>query len=311
MIPKRVSVVIPTYNYAGHVAGAVDSVLQQTYHDYELIVVDDGSSDNTRDALAPYGSSISLIRQENGGVSSARNHGILESDGEFVAFLDADDRWVPEKLEKQVAFMDANPHFSMSYTDMSHVVNGRLVNSSYIHENGYRHFGSGHIFEQILQEGFIFTPTVIVRKECFNEVGFFDPFLTTCEDVDMWLRIADRFEVGFLDDPLAVRHDHDANCTKNTLAYLSNPIRVFSKVLALSDESARREIVRSKLKEMYFDFGYFSFSIGDMRACRRSMRKSLRLGKTPALHPCKYIGLSLLPTVVRQSAKTVKRFLMT
>jgi len=309
MSSVRVSVVIPTYNYAKHISGAVDSVLAQTYHDYEIIVVDDGSTDDTREVLASYGDSISVVYQENGGVSSARNQGVLAASGEFIAFLDADDRWVPEKLEKQVAFMDANPQFVMSYTDMSHVAGDRLVNKSYLHENGYHHFGSGRIYEQILQEGFIFTPTVLIKKACFQEVGLFDPFLATCQDVDMWLRIADRFELGFLDEPLAVRFEHDTNSTKNTIAYLSNPIRVFSRVMILSEQTGRREIARDRLKNMYFDFGYFCFSSGDMAACRQSMRKSLQLGKTPVIHPYKYIGLSLLPPVVRQSAKVVKELL--
>ena len=242
-------------------------------------------------------------------MSSARNQGVLAARGELIAFLDADDRWVPEKLERQVAFMDANPQFSMSYTDMSHVVKGSLINESYLHENGYSHFKSGRIYEHILQEGFIFTPTVIIEKACFQEVGLFDPFLSTCQDVDMWLRVADRFEIGFLDQPLSVRFEHDINSTKNTMAYLSNPIRVFSRVMILSEQSERREIARDRLKDMYFDFGYFCFSKGDMAACRKNMRKSLELGKAPAIYPCKYIGLSFLPPAVRQSARAVKKML--
>lgn len=303
-----VSVVIPTYNYGHLLSRAVDSVLTQTFRDFEVLVVDDGSTDDTPKVLAGYGERIQAIRQDNAGVSAARNRGIAEARGEFIAFLDADDAWVPDKLEKQVAFLREHPQYDMVYSDISHYVDDRLVHHSYLQERGYTQAASGLIYDNILREGFIFVPTVMVRRECLEAVGGFDPGLSCSEDLDLWLRIAERHRIGFLKESLVLRHDHSRNATKNALQYLSCPIRVLTKaLLALEGRGnpARRELILSRLGRMHHDLGYYLFVTGDARGCRREMWRSVDLGR-PLAPALKYILLSYLPHWIVAGLRRIK-----
>jgi len=294
MHSPRVSVIVPTYNYARFLPRALDSVLAQTWRDYEIIVVDDGSTDDTPEVAKAYGERIHYLRKENGGAATARNTGILAARGELLAFLDADDAWVPEKLARQVEYLDRHPEFGMVYSDMAHHVAGRKVHDAYLRERGYSKVAEGWIFDNLLRQCFIFTPTVMARRKCFDTVGLHDPELRTCQDVDMWLRIADRFMIGFIDAPLAVRHEHGDNSTRNWDNYLGNPIKMFLKLNASQADPARRAIFRERLRDMYFDLGWHQFRTGRMKQCRASMRESLRYGR-PVCEAGKYIVLSFVP----------------
>lgn len=297
MSTPRVSVVIPTYNYARFVCNAVDSVLSQTYQDYEIIVVDDGSRDDTGDVLAPYGDLIRYIRQENAGPSTARNNGIGLARGEFIAFLDADDLWLPHKLENQVRFLDANPEFGMVFSDMSHCVDGDMVHTSYLRERGYRYVAQGSIYNNLLKEGFIFTPTVMLRSKCLDLVGTFDVTMCNCEDVDLWFRIADRFQIGFLDEPLVIRNQHGANVTGNSEDYLKAPVLLMERLYAVNSDLERKSIIKERLKSMFYNLGYYYFSINRMTECRKYMLKAMAVGRSPG-GALKYCAFSLLPLFV-------------
>ncbi len=294
MRTPRVSVVIPTYNYAHFICNAVDSVLAQTYQDYEIIVVDDGSRDNTGDVLAPYGDRIRCVRQENAGPSTARNKGIGLAQGELIAFLDADDCWLPDKLEKQVRFLDANPEFGMVFSDMSHCVDGDMVHAAYLRERGYRYVAQGSIYNNLLREGFIFTPTVMLRSKCLDLVGVFDVTMCNCEDVDLWFRMADRYQIGFLDEPLVIRNQHGANVTGNSEDYLKAPVLLMERLYAVNSDLERKSIIKERLKSMFYNLGYYYFSIDRMPECRKYMLKAMTIGKNPG-GVLKYFALSLLP----------------
>lgn len=286
--------VIPTYNYARFVCNAVDSVLAQTFADYEIIVVDDGSSDNTGEVLARYGNRIKYIRQENAGASTARNTGIVLAQGKFVAFLDADDLWLPQKLEKQVRFLDDNPGFGMVFSDMSHCVDGAMVHVAYLRERCYRYVAQGNIYNNLLREGFVFTPTVMLRRECFDLVGLFDVRLCNCEDVDLWFRVADRYQIGFMDEPLAVRNQHGANVTGNSEDYLKAPVLLMERLYAANSDRERKTIINERLQSMFYNLGYYYFSVGRMPDCRKYMLKAMAAGRRPG-GVLKYYALSLLP----------------
>jgi glycosyltransferase involved in cell wall biosynthesis len=196
----RVSTIIPTYNRKEFVSAAIESVLAQTYTDYELIVVDDGSDDGTADALKQYGERIRYVCQQHQGVSAGRNHGLELAQGEFIAFLDSDDLWLPKKLALQVAFMDQNPEARICYTDEIWIRRGKRVNPQKKHAKY-----SGWIYAQCLPLCIISPSSALMRRGLFTEMGVFDTDFPVCEDYDLWLRVAARFPVFFIPEPLIVK----------------------------------------------------------------------------------------------------------
>lgn len=195
-----VSVIIPTYNRGWVLAEAVESVLAQDFGDYELIVVDDGSTDNSQEILASYHQDLIVLRQSNQGVSAARNRGIAESSGQLVAFLDSDDLWLPQKLSHQVEFFKANPDAVIHQTEEIWIRNGVRVNPKKRH-----HKFSGMIFERSLALCLVSPSAVMIRKTVFESVGLFDQRLPACEDYDLWLRISCRYPVYLQDSPLIIK----------------------------------------------------------------------------------------------------------
>ena len=194
-----VSVIITTYNRCAMVGEAIESVLKQDFVDYEIIVVDDGSTDSTNDALRKY-SQVNYFYQANQGISRARNQGLVLSQGELVCFLDSDDLWLPNKLVVQVKFMQDHPDFKLNYTDEIWIRKGRRVNPRKRHQKY-----SGWIFEKSLPLCIISPSSVMLRKEVFDGVGLFDERLPVCEDYDLWLRITSRFPVFFINQKLIIK----------------------------------------------------------------------------------------------------------
>jgi glycosyltransferase involved in cell wall biosynthesis len=195
-----VSVIIPTYNRGWILRDAIDSVLGQTYADFELIVVDDGSTDRTPQILDAYGDRLRVIRQANQGVSAARNRGIGESSGPLIALLDSDDIWLPKKLSVQVDFFNKNPAALICQTEEIWIRNGLRVNPGKRHRKP-----SGMIFERSLELCLVSPSAVMVRRELFAKVGLFDENLPACEDYDLWLRVGCRFPVHLIDKPLTIK----------------------------------------------------------------------------------------------------------
>lgn len=203
-----VSVVIPTYNAADLLPDTVESVLNQTYRDFELIVVDDGSTDETPQVMEVYMDDVRYIRKENGGSASARNRGIREAKGQYVALLDADDLWLPEKLECQMEQFEAQPDLAWSYTDWIHVdaeTGDTLYQGSQVMD--YR---GGDVLRPLLVRLFIPPSTEVIRRDVFEEVGTYDEseLHRISEDWEFTLRVAERYPVGYVDRPLAKRRHH-------------------------------------------------------------------------------------------------------
>lgn len=196
----RVSVIIPTYNRGWTIGEAVDSVLAQDYRDFELIVVDDGSTDNTPEVLDAYRGTIKVFRQENKGVSAARNRGIAEASGRFIAFLDSDDLWLPQKLSRQVEFFNTTPDALICQTEEVWIRSGVRVNPKKRHQKP-----SGMIFEPSLALCLVSPSAVMIRRSLLEIVGNFDETLPACEDYDLWLRISCRFPVYRIDTPLIIK----------------------------------------------------------------------------------------------------------
>lgn len=202
-----VSVIITTYNRRRFLREAVLSVLKQDYQDRELIVVDDGSTDDSHNEVEDL--LVTYIRKENGGISSARNKGIEAARGEYVAFLDVDDLWKKNKLSTQISQMKAQD-YSVSYTDEIWIRNGKRLNQKMRHK---KH--SGRIFGYCLPLCIISPSSAIVRREIFEDVGLFDESLPVCEDYDMWLRVTARHPVLFIERPLIIkRGGHEDQLSK-------------------------------------------------------------------------------------------------
>jgi len=196
-----VSVIIPTYNRSARVADAVRSVLHQTFEDWELIVVDDGSTDGTARILDGWDTRMRVVSQSRSGVSSARNRGVEESRGDLIAFLDSDDRWLSRKLEVQTAFFHRFPGAIICQTEEIWIRNGRRVNPRAHHRKQ-----GGDIFRISLERCMISPSAVMMRRRLLEETGGFDPSLQACEDYDLWLRVTARHPVALIPEPLLIRY---------------------------------------------------------------------------------------------------------
>lgn len=241
----KISVIIPTYNRAWALGRAVDSVLAQDYPDFELIVVDDGSDDETRALLEAYGSRLTWIAQSNLGVSAARNRGAAQAAGDLLAFLDSDDYWYPQKLGVQSAFLDARPEACICQTQEIWIRNGRRVNPGRRHQKTH-----GDIFIPSLSLCLVSPSAVMLKNSLFEEMGGFDEALPACEDYDLWLRVSARYPVHLIDRPLVVKtggHPDQLSARPGLDQYR---IRAIDRILRSEPLSAaRRRAARAVLKE--------------------------------------------------------------
>jgi glycosyltransferase involved in cell wall biosynthesis len=238
-----VSVIIPTYNRAHMVGQAIDSVLAQTYSNFELIVVDDGSQDETRSLLHSYGERIRVLhRNQRGGVSAARNCGIRAGAGSLIALLDSDDYWMPEKLARQVDMFMRHPHIMIGQTEEIWIRNGMRVNPKRRHQKK-----SGLIFEHSLPLCLISPSAVMLRKSLIDEVGLFDETLPACEDYDLWLRITWKHPVDLLPTPLIVKRGGHPDQLSGMPELDKYRIRAIEKILRQGCLSAAQECAARKM----------------------------------------------------------------
>lgn len=208
----KVSIVIPAYNAMTYLPNTLASVLQQTFTDFEVLIIDDGSTDNIQQWVSKVvDPRVKLISQTNQGVSAARNTGITHAQGKFIAFLDADDLWEATKLEKQLCCFNKNPELGLVYTwtafiDHLEKPTGILITSQ----------AEGNVWEQIVVRDMISNgSSAMVCKSCFEHIGLFDTQLTTAEDRDMWTRIAAHYSFGVVKEPLTLYRRHPYNTTNN------------------------------------------------------------------------------------------------
>jgi len=256
-IPK-VSVIIPTYNCAKYLSAAIGSVLSQTCQDFEIVVVDDGSTDNTSEIVADYLNNfpnrIKYLYQNNHGIACARNFGIKNSVGEYIALLDADDILLPEKLEKSLLAFADKKEIGLVHTGVLCInETGELLKQEILqddYQNRMKKNLSGKIFKQLFfREAHICTSSVILKKECIDKVGLFDEYLSYlgCEDRDLWLKIAEKYEIAYVDLPLVYYRIRRNSMSKNFAkmlkaryyvieqACLRNKLSIFTKRKAYSN----------------------------------------------------------------------------
>lgn len=197
-----VSVIIPTFNRRDVINEAIESVLQQSFKDFELIVADDGSTDGTGQLLEDYGDTIRCLFQENKGPAAARNLGIEKANGLYISFLDSDDMWLPDKLFTQMDLILSNPDIKICYTDEIWIRNGVRVNQKKRHKKY-----DGRIFQYCLAMCIISPSSVLMHRDIFDHVGRFDENLMVCEDYDLWLRASLMYPIHFINEPLIIKRD--------------------------------------------------------------------------------------------------------
>lgn len=274
----RVTVVIPTYNTAAFIKEAVDSVLAQTYPDVRLIIVDDGSTDNTRELLAPYGDRLTYLHKPNGGFASALNTGIRHSDSEFVAWLSADDVFLPEKTRLQMEQLSANRSFSISHTAFHEIdAHGKILSTVRV-SPGY----AEHVtISSLLRRCYVNGSTCLFRRECFEQAGYFDESLGVASDWEMWMRLARRFHFGYLPQPLVLYRKHEVNMTQaRRFQVLESSYAIGLRVL--------REVPLSEI----FDLAETNTTAGRRQAARRLYEASHKLRNLPAVR-CKVLASSI------------------
>jgi len=215
----KVSVIIATYNMANYLPEAIESVLNQTYKDFEIIVVDDGSTDNTKEIVKKYidqlRNNIRYIYQENKGVVFARNTAIMDARGEFIAFLDADDKYYANRFEEEIKVIEKHPGIGLVHADDTAMTeNGKCINTP----RRNKKYLSGYIFKNLyIRKANISLPTVLVKKECFEKVGLFDEHLSRlgCEDREAWLRIAREYRIEYIGKSLAYYRRNSEGMSNN------------------------------------------------------------------------------------------------
>ena len=238
-----ISVVIPTLNRCAILPRAIDSVLKQTRPADEIIVIDNGSKDRTIDMLkANYPDIIRLV-QSKPGVSPTRNMGISLSKSTWIALLDSDDAWHPEKLEKQLDAIKQNSGYRLIHTDEVWYRNGKFVNQKKKHEKR-----GGDIFEHCLKLCCISPSSALIHRELLEEVGVFDEDLPACEDYDLWLRISSRERVLFLNEPLTIKHGgHNSQLSKKYWGMDRFRIISLEKILLAGNLSQDQETATYKM----------------------------------------------------------------
>lgn len=271
----RVSVVIPVYNGAATVAAAIESALSQHFEDaFEVIAVNDGSTDSTPAVLASFGDRIIVVTRQNGGLSAARNSGVAIARGEFVAFLDADDVWMPERLAVTVAALDAHPAAVMSYSDAIQTdENGATLAESVVTPALARAPAMADLFERWWP---ILPSTILVRRSIYDRLGGFVSEMRSYEDMDFWLRARELGEFVYVPRALVV---YRVSPSSDRLVKYEQSYDLFVRRVTARYGRAARPMLRAVRHAHSTALGFRGLAAmrnGDMRAARRSFIRALR-----------------------------------
>lgn len=314
MSAATVSVVIPAYNRARFLGTAVASVRAQSHACTEIVIVDDGSTDDTAQVVAALGDGIRYITQANAGPAAARNRGILEARSDLVAFLDTDDRWLPDKIALQVEVLRREPTVALVSADMAiEDEAGTTQVASNFELRGLHLFFAGldglpvpDAPRRLLEVNFVNTSTVLARRDVLLAVKGFDPRLRYGEDLELWLRIAARHGVACLASVQEVRVEHSDNVTKSIETMLLGYVRMAEILREWAAPLMPSWGVDGDryLANCLADLGYYYFSQGRHREARRALLRSLRKG--PSLRAAAYGIASTLPTELAMALRRAK-----
>jgi GT2 family glycosyltransferase len=278
----KISVIIPAYNAGAYIARAIDSVLAQTYQDFEIIVIDDGSTDNTRERVAAYSNRVTYLYQPNSERSAARNRGLRAASGDFFAFLDADDQWLPERLAKELALFDRYPGLGLVYAY------AKVMDD---HGGPYGTIGTAfpteqaanfRAFEGLLLGKYLPIPTVLIRQQCLDTAGLFDEGVSISEDWDLWLRVAVDWPMGFVPEPLAIYHVHGTFLPKSmtrgkaqeTRPYIVRKVIDYARTRGVS---VPLDLEAQALANAHWRSALLDYAVGNWRGAIQHWQQSLQL----------------------------------
>jgi glycosyltransferase involved in cell wall biosynthesis len=314
MNSPTVSAVIPAYNRARFLPAAVDSIRAQTYPCMEIVIVDDGSTDDTERTVQQLGAGVRYIRQANAGPAAARNRGIREARGELVAFLDTDDRWLPDKLALQVDVIRRDPTVALVCADMAiEDEHGTVQVASNFRQRGMQAFFSGlggrpipEAPRRLLEVNFVNTSTVLARRDVLLALDGFDRRLRYGEDLELWLRIAARHPIACVPSVQEVRVEHSSNVTKSIEPMLLGYVRMAEVIREWAGGSMPAWGVDSDryVAASLADLGYWYFAQGRLNDARKAFQRSLR--ETPTVRAAAYGLASLLPPFVVNGLRSIK-----
>ncbi len=277
---KRISVIIPAHNAARFLGEALDSVIAQGLEDLEIVVVDDGSSDDTARVARSYGHGVRLLSQPQSGSGRARNVGIRATEGELVAFQDADDLWTEEKSGLQLAVLERDPSLALVFSDMVAFRDGVQETTTYFRQRG---FDGRCLPSSIFLYDMVSTPTVILRRSCLDAVGHFDETLPIGQDTDLWFRIALAFPFAVVDRPLVHRRFHATNTTRNNRLLLRCAVEIWGRYLGPCIErepgmetTLHRFFSRVRWNHLFVE-GCSLLREGRPREARRKLREAIGL----------------------------------
>lgn len=319
-----VTVIITTYNRAELLQETLRSVAAQSYKDYEVIVVDDGSTDNTAQVISVAGMDVRYIWQSNAGPTIAKNRGMAMAAGEYIAHLDSDDVWMPDHLSECVGALEAHPEVDLVFSDVRRFADDSVWHDSFFarHPRIYALPGltrEGHMgilrdgsWRELLKETYIFMGAVVMKHEIYQKMGGFDERLVHCEDWEYWMRIARTYTLGFVDRPSLLIRDHNGNISGNRGKQISGEIRVLELVrdeCQELDEEVLRTI-REELRRRNFDAGYQFFDQGDLRNARKRFWASWQMDGA-SLRTAAYLLASCCPIAAVEMGRKVKQSLRT
>ena len=275
-----VSVVLPVYNGARFIRESLDSVLAQTFHDYEVICVDDGSTDDSVAILDEYRQQVIVFRQANAGQGAARNAGVRQASGPYVAFIDQDDRWYPWKLTQQVVAIERDPQAVLVHCNSDRMdAQGQVVQRGATVEEHSRAMESP--LGRLLGEGLILPSAMLVRRDAFERVGGFDHALRGYEDFDLCARLKQEGRFVFLDEPGMCYRIHAGGSSRAGHTVVRSRERFLKNMMKLYDtDQAKRRILNMLMAECYSDWGMDEMRSGNVSEARAMMLRSLKLNPT-------------------------------
>lgn len=311
-----VSVIIPAFKALVHIGEAIDSVLAQDVEPLEIIVVDDGSPDGTADFVEQHYSSVRLIRKENGGAATARNAGMRAARGELIAFLDADDLWLPGKLRAQINYLDTHPEIQMlctGFTVWTPDVTGQyplpasLGLGLDIPDQDIDPDRSGWVYHKLLLDTLVWTSTVMMRRALMEKVGLFDEGLRLGQDYDYWLRASRVTPIHRLKRPFALYRQHAESVTARgaTISYGATVVEQAVKRWGLTSPdgaSVPRRLIAQRIAQSHFDNGYRHYKQGRSKLALRDFSRSLQSNPW-RVHPWVYMTLAFISGFRKNSFK--------